>query len=263
MKKTIFLLSILLFIIFPGLVKSQSIKENIINPFINAVKENNLKKIADLFVYPISRPSPIPDICSKEELLEKYEIRIDEELKQRIINPDNWEVMGSKGIMLDNGSIWLDNDGYIITKLYVPTSKEKENIKNLIQKDKDTLYPSLQNFERNILFFKTEKGFGRIDLLPRVTKNITEEEKYQYAFWNNGKEISDQPDIILKNGFMTGEGNPGSERTGRNERYIFKSGTYTYSFNLNNIARNDMNYRELNIYKNNELIVSYPAEIFK
>lgn len=144
MKKTIFLLSILLFIIFSGLVKSQSIKENIINPFINAVKENNLKKIADLFVYPISRPSPIPDICSKEELLEKYEIRIDEKLKQRIINPDNWEVMGSRGTMLDNGSIWLDNDGYIITELYVPTSKEKENIKNLIQKDKDILlYTSL------------------------------------------------------------------------------------------------------------------------
>lgn len=263
MKKNIFLLSILLFIIFPNLVKSQSIKESVIHPFINAVKENNPEKIADLFVYPISRPSPIPDIRNKEEFLEKYEIRIDEELKQRIINPDNWDVMGSRGIMLDNGSVWLDNDGYILTKLYMPTSKEKENIKKLIQNDKDNLYPPLKNFEHNTLFFKIEKGIGRIDLLPHTTKNIIEEDKYQYAFWSNGKEMSDEPDVILKNGFMTVEGNPGSERTGRNERYIFKSGTYTYSFNLNNIARNDMNYRELNIYKNNELIVSYPAEIFK
>lgn len=46
----------------------------------------------------------IPDIRSKEELLEKYEIHIKEELKQRIINPDNWNVMGLRGIMLDNGS---------------------------------------------------------------------------------------------------------------------------------------------------------------
>lgn len=256
MKKNNILLTVLFLIFFPDCAISQDNKDVIYN-FINAVKENDIEKIADLFVYPISRRSPVPDICNKEELLEKYEIHIDEELKQRIINPDNWTVMG-RGIMLDNGSVWLNNDGYILTSLYVATAKEKENIENLIQKDKDGVYSSLKGFTSNVLFFKIEKGIGRIDLLPRVTKNIAEDEVYQYAFWSKGKKMSEKPDIVLKNGFRKAEGN-----FGLNEYYIFKNGIYTYSFNLNNIARNDMNYRELNIYKNDELVVSYPAEIFK
>ena len=262
MKRINILLSTLFLISFSNPAISED-ANNIVTNFINTIKEDNPKKIADLFTYPIIRWSLVPNINNKQEFLEKYDMLFDEKLKQRIINPNNWKIMKSGQAMMNNGEIWLDYDGLVISFPYFATEKEKIYTKMLIQKDKDRLPASLKNFKSNVLFFKINNGIGRIDLLPRVTEDITEEEKYQYAFWNNGKEMSDEPDIILKNGSMTIEGNPGSEHTGRNERYIFKSGTYTYSFNLNNIARNDQNYRELNIYKDDELIISYPAEIFK
>ena len=120
MKRINILLSTLFLISFSNPAISED-ANNIVTNFINTIKEDNPEKIADLFTYPIIRWSLVPNINNKQEFLEKYDMLFDEKLKQRIINPNNWKIMKSGQAMMNNGEIWLDYDGLVISFPYFAT----------------------------------------------------------------------------------------------------------------------------------------------
>ena len=93
--------------------------------FKDAIKSNNPEIIADYIVYPLTRKNPVPDIHNKQEFINRYDSLFDKSMRDIIINskPNDWEMVGSKGIMLYNGLLWIDNNGKLIA-LNVFSEKE-------------------------------------------------------------------------------------------------------------------------------------------
>ena len=103
-------------------------KQHIQN-FINLIKENNPKKIAQYVDYPLKRSNPSPDINNAAEFIEKYNMLFDNYLKEMIIKSDvekDWKRMGRRGYMLYDGIIWLVPDNYKLKAINYTSDKEKE-----------------------------------------------------------------------------------------------------------------------------------------
>jgi len=76
----------------------------LVNNFINAVKTKSPEKIADF----------LPDQESRIEFVKKFDLEFDENFIESITksNPKtDWESVGWRGIMFNNGELWLDLDG--------------------------------------------------------------------------------------------------------------------------------------------------------
>lgn len=65
----------------------------------------------------------------------------------------DWSEMGSKGLMFQNGEIWLDEDGKIIAINY-QSEYEKNRIKELYQTEKTKLHESIKIFKKHICVLK-------------------------------------------------------------------------------------------------------------
>ena len=230
---------------------------SIVQNFIDAVKSNNAETIAKYVVYPLSRVAPVPDIHDEKEFIERYAMLFDDNLRTAIIdsNLDDWENVGWRGIMLYSGLLWLNDDGKLIA-LNSMSPEEQKYSTSLAEKDKNSLYSTLKNYNSNIYIFDIAKGRGRIDEIS--DKKIDKyHEKYRYAFWNKGKSMSDKPDIVINDGKVEYYG------SANNTGYIFKNGEYTYHFDITYVGSVDTPPYELSVHKNEQLISSYPAEVVK
>lgn len=67
--------------------------------------------------YPLKRFYSIPSINNRQEFLKRYEEVFDKALQEKILQSDpskDWKTMGSQGIMLHKGDVWIDYDGTLI-----------------------------------------------------------------------------------------------------------------------------------------------------
>ena len=241
MKKII--LMITCFFVFNSVYANEVIQKkeasvaNIVQPFKNAVKTDNPSLIADYVSYPFERQNPLPDIENKEDFVQNYEYIFDDKLKKSIVEslPDDWEKMGWRGIMFDNGILWLDDNGKLIA-INNETKKETDYIKQWYEKDKKILYPSLRKYEKHILVFKTDKRLGRID---RVAEN-----SYRLALWDKDDTFSKKPKIIISDGSVKFHG------TANNTTYHFNLGDTSYVFYVNRIRALEQPQYEFSETKN-------------
>jgi hypothetical protein len=197
----------------------------LIRPFIEAVKNNDSRKIVNLIHYPLHRRYPIPYIYNQQEMLERYDQVFDEELIDTIKNSSietDWDDVGWRGIMLNNGLIWLDYDGKVHTINYI-SAKEELIRNNIILELKNTLHESLREFETPCLFCETENYRIRIDLL--------QDNNYRFALWPKEKEQNENPDIILINGERIVDG------SGGNHYYLFDYNNCQYILFIDVLSR--------------------------
>ena len=108
------------------------------------------------------------------------------------------------------------------------------------------LYFELRNFDNEIVFMQTNKFKILLDYLS--------DGSIRYASWSKDKNISEKPDLILKNGILKYDG------TGGNHSYIFKNYNYTYECVINVIVPDSYPDAFLDIYKGNENISRQRAE---
>ena len=198
----------------------------VVQKFKEAVKTDNPAIIGDYVSYPFERTNPLPDIENKEAFIQNYEYIFDDDLKKNIMEslPGDWEKMGWRGIMLDNGILWLDDNGKLIA-INSESEKETEYIKQWLKNDKEKLHLSLKSYKKHILIFKTDKELGRIDQLS--------DNKYRLALWNKGKTLSDTPKMIISNGKVEFHG------TGNNTTYHFQSDDKSFVFYINRLTSPD------------------------
>lgn len=260
MIRKVISLCICSFFCYFSIIKVVGAKDNtnvIVQNFINAVKSDNAKTVAKYVAYPLNRDAPVPNINNEQEFVEKYDMLFDDDLKKAITDskPDDWDKVGWRGIMLYSGLLWLNDEGKLIA-LNGMTAKEKDYADTLTKKDKEGLYPALKNYKLNAYIFDVSRGRGRIDEV--LTKNDDEDEKkYRYAFWEKGKSMSDKPDIIINGGEVEYYG------SANNTSYIFKNGNFSYHFDITYVGPIDMIPYELLIYRDENLLASYPANIVK
>jgi hypothetical protein len=193
----------------------------LVEPFVEAVVNNDRKKITELIYYPLRRQYPIPPIHNKEEMIERYDQVFDEKLINIIKNSSvetDWQAIGWHGIGFMDGLILIDYDDGKICSINYQSLQEKGIRKNIILEIKNNLHESLREFKEPCLLCETETYILRIDLLDNDNFNYI----YRLVLWTKGKNQKESPDMVLINGEITFSG------SGENHYYIFEHNNYQY-----------------------------------
>jgi hypothetical protein len=213
-------------------------------PVITAFKTQDKTAIAAHIRYPLKRQYPLPDIKNKAEFINRFDEVFDDELVAFIgssnINTD-WDSVGWRGIMLNNGVMWVDTDGKVIA-VNTQNATEQAHAEKLIAQNKQSLHSSIKTFQKPILDWKTSKYRVRVDDLG--------DGNFRYASWSIDKSPSDKPDIVLINGDITFEG------SGGNHHYTFKNGRYSYVLQVTVIGCDTSPPGWLEVYKDERLLLS-------
>lgn len=249
MKK---LLYITIFIFSNYLAIGQDLKtdyQKFIKSFIANVKSNNKAGVSGFISFPLEREYPIPAIKNKADFIKRYDQIFDAKLKSEIIksNPaKDWSEMGWRGIMLNQGTVWIDNEGKISSINY--QSQYEKNLKTkLISADKARLHSSIAKFKSPEYILETSKFRIRIDDLGN--------NNYRYASWSLKKPMSEKPDLVITNGKWTADG------SGGNSYFDFKKGDYVYQCYIIVLGTSDSPPATLTITQKGKEILSQNAKI--
>lgn len=218
-----------------------------VKKFIKVIGNNDRKAIAALVAYPLHREVPLPTVKSSDQFLEVFDEILDDTFLKAITASrvaDDWSEMGWRGIMFQNGSLWLDEDGKIRAVNY-QTGQGKRKRAELIEADKQRLPASLRNFVEPVLEWETAKYRIRIDQIA--------ENRFRYAVWPVQKKTSELPDLVLSNGTVTYDG------SGGNHNYDFKSGEVLYRCFVWTIGGADTASGEIKVYRNKKVVLKQPV----
>jgi len=224
-----------------------------INNVVDLFKRKEVDKISSIISFPLHRQYPIPSIKDKKEFTQRFSEVFDKNLIDKIVNSkiEHWSKVGWRGIMLDDGVLWMANSDGIITAVNHPSHQsdfEKILRKDLIAKEKENLHISLKMFESPTYKIKTKNYLIRIDELTNY--------KYRYASWKIGDDESSKPDIIIENGELEFKG------SGGNHIITFVKGNYTYKV-YRNIMGEEQNSPDitLEVEKDGETILTEDGEL--
>lgn len=244
MKFRLLLLIVLVFqICFSQIEKIDTNKVANINYVIALFKQKNIEEISNIVNFPLRREYPIPEIKNKGQFKQRFNEVFDEVLINKIADSKlkQWSEMGWRGIMLDNGIVWIDSyEGKIIAINY-QSNFEKKLRKELIDKEKENVHSSLKTFESPTYKIKTKKYLIRIDEL--------ENKKYRYASWKISEKESSKPDLILNNGELEFQG------SGGNHVITFTNGNYTYKVYRNILGEENTPDITLEVEENGKTIL--------
>ncbi|TPG44704.1 hypothetical protein [Flavobacterium pectinovorum] len=240
-------------LIFCGqLTFSQDLKpeyQKFIKNFIANVKSNNKEGVAAFISFPLGREYPIPAVKNKADFIKRYDQIFDNTLKNEIIksNPvKDWSEVGWRGIMLNQGTLWIDTDGKLLTINY--QSQYEKDLKNkLIASEKGKLHPSIAKFKAPEYILETSKFRIRIDDLGN--------DNYRYASWSIKKSMSDKPDLVITNGKWISDG------SGGNSHFDFKKDVYLYQCYIIVLGTSESPPASLTISQNGKEILSQDAKI--
>lgn len=213
-----------------------------IKQLIGVFKTKDKVKIADFISYPLGREYPLKSVKDKNDFIHRFEEIFDKEFVDYIAKSkiEDWGEVGWRGIMFDDGKIWIDDDGKIVTVNY-QSAKERQLLIKAIQDDKNQLPKSLQNFEKPVYLIYTKNYKIRIDENANNT--------YRYVAWKI-KNQKIEPDIIIENGVLEFRG------SGGNHSITFKNNGYTYIIEINVIGAEDTPEVELNVLKQEKTILT-------
>lgn len=249
MKKLIY---ITLVIFSVTSVSGQELKkeyQKFIQTFIDNVKGDKKEAIANMVSYPLKRETPIPSIKNKMEFIKRYSEIFDAALKKEITSskPDkDWSEVGWRGIMLNNGTIWIDTDGKL-TSINYQSKFEKDLAAKLVSSQKKGVHSSIAKFKSPVCVLETSKFKIRIDDMGNDT--------YRYASWSVKQKMSEKPDLIIQNGKFIADG------TGGNHSYEFKKGNYIYTCDIIVLGEKGSPPARLVITQNGKEILSQNAKI--
>lgn len=222
-----------------------------INNVVTFFKQKNIDSISSIINFPLHREYPIPSIKNEKELRQRFNEVFDKVLIAKIANSKTkqWSEVGWRGIMLDNGIVWIDSDeGKIIAVTYQSTF-EKQLKKDLIEKEKEALHISLKNFESPTYKIKTKNYLIRIDKLSDY--------KYRYASWKINEKESSKPDLILNNGALEFLG------SGGNSVITFSKGNYTYKVYRNIMGEDNSPDITLEVEKDEQIILTQDGTLIE
>ena len=203
-----------------GYSQSEELENNktaYINNIITLFKQKDIDKIASIINFPLRREYPIPNIENEKEFKQRFNEVFDKALIDTIANSEinQWSEVGWRGIMFENGIVWIDSDEGKIIAVNYQSEFERKRKHNLITKEKENLHLSLKNFESPTYRIKTQKYLIRIDKLSN--------NKYRYASWKISEKESSKPDIILNTGEIEFLGSGGNHIiTFTNQNYTYK-----------------------------------------
>lgn len=174
-----------------------------VKQLIRAVADDDTASFAKLVSYPLSRPYPLRDLNTREELEKYYPSMVDDSLKLALTSSkvSDWSEDGWKGWSLKNGEyIWLDENLYDIPYI---SGKERHLLDSLSNLEMASLHPSLREGWRpqGALRSVDGKTIGRIDL----RKEHDDHPLYRLSLYKNGADLAGIPTEIFT-GHLLSEG---------------------------------------------------------
>lgn len=238
-------------IYFSQIKKIDTIKVANINYVIDLFKKKNIEDISQNVSFTLRREYPIPEIKNREQFKQRFNEVFDELLINEIADSKlkQWSEVGWRGIMLNNGTVWIDSDEGKIIAVNYQSDFEKKLRKELIDKEKENVHSSLKTFESPTYKIKTKKYLIRIDEL--------ENKKYRYASWKINKKESSKPDLILNNGELEFQG------SGGNHVITFTNGNYIYKVYRNILGEEDTPDITLEVEENEKIILHQNGTLIK
>jgi hypothetical protein len=213
------LLLVLLIIVYCFTSFAQDTKEGYVvgKKILNLINQNKANELAEFVNYPLQRPSPIPDIQNEKEFVAYFPTLFDTKFKKMIPKFSQKEVLARNGMFgmvgeVFTGEIWYDESG--IYSVNYNSDREMALEKALNDKTKALIYPSMKDFESNIVMLKSKNLELRID--------YTKDAKIRYASWSKGKAISQKPDLVLFGNQEISDGHPPFPF------YVFKNKNWKY-----------------------------------
>ena len=154
-------------------------QRDMISDFMSALKGGDKRAIAGYFKYPFKLVPPLPAINDAEEMVEKYDLVLDDSIIESILS-GRWGYFGWRGFSCGNGSIlWADYDDSL--RVYQICEKTSEQIKardKAIEEQKQALHSSVRQFDVPEILAYAEEGTIRVDSVG---------DEYRLAFWGKGK----------------------------------------------------------------------------
>ena len=219
---------------------------------IEAFKSRNTASIAKMVSYPLIGKSNRAAINNEHEFVSRFDEVFDENLLKSIMTSDarkDWNAVGWRGIMLFDGDVWLDHNGHILSvkqaSTYVnnDTNINKQQVFNkhqVIARGRSVLHRSVSNYAKPILEWKTNRYHVRVDDVGNG--------RLRYAAWPVNSSTAVKPDIVLSNGRLE------VDSAGRNHRYVFNNGNFSYHLNVN--VNDDQSSSLLEVFKGNQRYLS-------
>jgi hypothetical protein len=220
-----------------------------IKKLIELFKKLDVEGISNKISYPLDRDYPIPSIRNKEEFIKRFHEVFDQKLIDNIAQSDisQWTEVGWRGIMLDNGVVWMSFQPGFISAINYQSKREKNIQAELIRKDKEQLHATLRNFKSPVYKIQTEKFLIRIDELS--------ENSYRYVSWKAAADEAILPDLVLKNGICEMQG------SGGNHEFTFVNGIYTYKVRRNILGERDSPDVTIQVEKRGDIIFIAPGSL--
>lgn len=218
-----------------------------VQTLIDAAKAQDRVAIAQLIRYPLKRDYPLAPIRSSAELLARFEQVFDAQFIQRIAQSrleQDWHSVGARGMMFENGALWLDVTGNIIA-VNEQTALEAKQYAALLAAQRAALPQSLREFVRPEFLWHTPRFTVRVDDLGQG--------RYRYAAWAKGKALHTNPDLILTSGTRILDG------SGGNHTFQFRSGRYLYLCHVNVTGTRSLPLGELVVLKDGQTLLREAA----
>ncbi|KAF2332200.1 hypothetical protein [Flavobacterium nitrogenifigens] len=223
--------------------------QKFISKFILEVKNSDKEAIAKRIKFPFKREYPIPSVKDKADFVKRYNQIFDKVLIEKIAKSDpakDWSEVGWRGIMLNQGDLWIDTDGRIISINH--QSDEELKMKNsLIAAQKKNVNVSISNFKEPVAILETSKFRIRIDDLGN--------NNYRYVSWGIKNKMTDTPDLVIEKGVFVADG------TGGNHHYEFKKGNFKYECHFTVLGEKNSAPAALLVYQSGKEILSQDAKI--
>ncbi|WP_281634350.1 hypothetical protein [Flavobacterium luteolum] len=223
--------------------------QKFISKFILEVKNSDKEAIAKRIKFPFKREYPIPSVKDKADFIKRYNQIFDKVLIEKITKSGpakDWSEVGWRGIMLNQGDLWIDTDGRIISINH--QSDEELKIKNsLIAAQKKNVNSLISNFKEPIAILETSKFRIRIDDLGN--------NNYRYVSWGIKNKMTDKPDLVIENGIFVADG------TGGNHHFEFKKGNFRYECHFIVLGEKNSAPAALIVYQSGKEILSQDAKI--
>jgi hypothetical protein len=235
-------------------VKEEKLREDVvagINNIIVLFKNKDVDNISNIISYPLKREYPIPSIKNREEFKLRFSEVFDKNLIDKIANSkiEQWSEVGWRGIMLDDGLVWMANSDGIITAVNYQSDFEKKLRSELIAKENGNLHISLRTFKNPTYKIKTKTSLIRIDKLN--------DNKYRYASWKIGADEASKPGIIIENGELEFDG------SGGNHVITFIKENYTYKIYRNIMGEENSPDITLEVEQDGEIILTEDGKLDK
>ena len=156
------------------------------------VRNGRVDSVAEQVEYPQCR-SAFPEyiISTKDEFKNNYDLVFDEQQIDTFLSSD-WRY--HYGLLINDAGFTghLDDDGVLVLDHIPLSDSEWAHVGDMVQKNRETLHPSVRDFQQPVLLMTAGKYLVRIDAMR--------EGKFRYACWDKGTDQSIKPALVLYDG---------------------------------------------------------------